>query len=148
MNVDLLHLWTAAGTFAKGDKIVLAIMSFLSLTVAITKLISIMRSQTATRKFAPEFSRAIQEENLERAITLAEQNKKSHVARVVGEALSEVKPLLSDRRRSPPPTSTRWSGRSSEMLITLADFKRGMGIMATVRSPRRSSDCSAPRWVS
>ena len=135
MNVDMLHLWTAAGTFAKGVVIVLAFMSFLSLTVAITKLISIMRSQTATRKFAPEFSRAIQEENLERAITLAEQNKKSHVARVVGEALSEVKPLLSDRATiTSADINSVERAVEREMLITLADFKRGMGIMATVGS--------------
>ena len=50
MNVDLLHLWTAAGTFAKGVVIVLAFMSFLSLTVAITKLISIMRLLPKLRK--------------------------------------------------------------------------------------------------
>ena len=90
MSLDLLHLWAQMGSFAKGIVVIMAIMSIYSLTIVITKLIQVKRSERATRKFAPEFSRAIQEENLDQAITLAEKNKKSHLARVVGEALAEV----------------------------------------------------------
>ena len=97
MSVDLLHLWGQMGAFAKGIVVIMAIMSIYSLTIVITKLIQVKRSERETRKFAPQFSRAIQEENLDQAITLAEKNKKSHLARVVGEALAEVKPLLRDR---------------------------------------------------
>jgi len=43
------------------------------------------RSQGETRRFAPEFSRFLQEEQLDGAIKLAEKAEKSHVARVVGE---------------------------------------------------------------
>src|ERR687892_691704 len=135
MSVDLIHLWSTMGWFAKGVVIVMAIMSVWSLTVMIQKFFQFQRSQSETRKFAPQFSRAIQEENLDQAISLAEKNKKSHVARVVGEALSEVKPLLRDRA-----TITAADINSAEraverqMLITLADFKRGIGILATVGS--------------
>src|SRR5919107_3478632 len=135
MSVDLLHLWGQMGYFAKGIVVVLAIMSIWSLTIMIQKFIQFQRAQAETRKFAPQFSRAIQEENLDQAISLAEKNKKSHVARVVGEALSEVKPLLRDRA-----TITAADINSAEraverqMLITLADFKRGIGILATVGS--------------
>src|ERR671914_1373152 len=135
MSVDLIHLWGTMGWFAKGVVIVMAFMSIWSLTIMIQKFFQFQRSQAETRKFAPQFSRAIQEENLDQAITLAEKNKKSHVARVVGEALSEVKPLLRDRA-----TITAADINSAEraverqMLITLADFKRGIGILATVGS--------------
>ena len=84
MNLDLAAMWAQMGPFAKGNVVVLAIMSIYSLTVMVTKLIQIMRSQTETRRFAPQFSRAIQEENLDQAIALAEKNKKSHVSRVLG----------------------------------------------------------------
>ena len=110
-------------------------MSIWSLTIMIQKFIQFKRAQAETRKFAPQFSRAIQEENLDQAISLAEKSKKSHVARVVGEALAEVKPLLRDRA-----TITAADINSAEraverqMLITLADFKRGIGILATVGS--------------
>ena len=135
MNLDLAAMWSQMGPFAKGIVVVLAIMSIYSLTVMVTKLIQIMRSQTETRRFAPQFSRAIQEENLDQAIALAEKNKKSHVSRVLGEALAEVKPLLRDRA-----TITAADINSAEraverqMLIVLAEFKRGTGVLATVGS--------------
>jgi biopolymer transport protein ExbB len=135
MSLDLLHLWGTMGWFAKGIVVVLFIMSTLSLTVAFQKFMLIRKSQAATRKFAPEFSRAIQEGSLENAIRLAEKNKVSHVSRVLGEALAEVKPLLSDQA-----TVTVADINSSEraverqMLIVLADYKRGLGILGTVGS--------------
>lgn len=132
-GIDILKLWDAAGLFARGVIVVMAVMSLWSLSVAIAKMIHIHKSQKATRKFAPEFSRAIQEENLEKAIALSEKNQKSHVARVLGGALSEVKTLIQDRA-----TITSADINSAEraverqMLITLAEFRRGMSIMATV----------------
>ena len=135
MNTSLLKLWHDAGYFAKGIVILLAIMSVYSLTITIQKLIKIKKSEGATRKFAPQFSRAIQEENIEQAITMAEKNKDSHVARVLGGALAEVKPLLRDRA-----TITAADINSAEraverqMMITLAEFKRGSGVLGTVGS--------------
>jgi len=135
MGVDILQLWRDAGPFAKGVVIVLLIMSFLSLTIALNKLWQVHKSAKATRKFAPQFSRAIQEEQLDTAITLAEKNQSSHVAMVLGGALQEVKPLLRDRA-----TITAADINSSEraverqMLIKLSEFKRGLGILATVGS--------------
>jgi biopolymer transport protein ExbB/biopolymer transport protein TolQ len=135
MNLSLLVLWTQMGNFAKGIVIVMAIMSIYSLTIAFQKAWLLARSQAATRKFAPEFSRAIQEEQLDQAIALAEKDKKSHVARVLGEALAEVKPLLSDRA-----TITAADINSAEraverqMLIVLSELKRGLGVLGTVGS--------------
>lgn len=135
MNTSMLKLWEDAGLFARGIVVVLAIMSIYSMTIVIQKLIKIKKSEAGTRKFAPQFSRAIQEENLDQAITLAEKNKESHVARVLGGALAEVKPLLRDRA-----TITAADINSAEraverqMMITLADFKRGLGILGTVGS--------------
>src|SRR5687767_9914328 len=135
MGIDIMQLYTDANWFARGIIWLLLFMSFFSLTVAIGKLIKIWKSTAATRKFAPQFSRAIQEEQLDQAIALAEKNQNSHVAKVLGGALSEVKPLLRDRA-----TITAADINSAEraverqMLITLADFKRGLGILATVGS--------------
>jgi biopolymer transport protein ExbB/biopolymer transport protein TolQ len=132
MSLDLYHLWAQMGMFAKGIVMVMAIMSIYSLTIVITKLIQLKRSERETRKFAPQFSRAIQAENLDQAISLAEKNKKSHVARVLGEALAEVKPLLRDRA-----TITAADINSAEraverqMLIITSELKRGLGILAT-----------------
>ena len=131
--MDLLHLFKTMGPFAKGIVVVLAIMSIYSLTIVFTKVVMFTKSAKATRKFMPEFSRAIQEEQLEQAIKLAETHKKSHVARVLGEALSEVKPLLRDRA-----TITSADINSAEraverqMLLTLSELRRGLSVLATV----------------
>lgn len=133
MGVDILELWNHAGAFAKGVVITMFIMSVFSLQVAFQKLLFIRKSVNATKKFAPQFSRAIQEEQLDQAIALAEKNQASHVAKVLGGALAEVKPLLRDRA-----TITAADINSAEraverqMLIVLADFKRGLGVLATV----------------
>jgi len=133
--MDLINLWSTMGAFAKGIVFVLAFMSIWSLMTMITKAVNFVRTQQATRAFAPLFSRAIQEENLDQAIALAEKNKRSHLARVVGEALAEVKPLLRDRA-----TITAADINSAEraverqMLIVLSELKRGIGILATVGS--------------
>lgn len=135
MGVDLITLWQSMGMFAKFIVFVLAIMSVWSLTIMVTKAIQFRRAKVETRKFAPQFSRSIQEENLDQAITLAEKFKRSHVARVVGQALSEVKPLLRDRA-----TITAADINSAEraverqMLIMLTELKRGTGVLATVGS--------------
>ena len=133
MGVDLLHLWGQMGWFAKAIVVVMAIMSVFSLSIVITKLIQIKKSEAATRKFAPQLSRAIQEENLDQAVALAEKNKAGHLSRVVGGALGEVKPLIRDRS-----TITAADINSAEraverqMLIQLAEFKRGLPVLATV----------------
>ena len=133
MGVDIIVLWGHASAFAKGVVYVMLAMSFYSLTVAIQKFLQVWKTGAATRKFAPQFSRAIQEEQLDNAITLAEKNQASHVAKVLGGALSEVKPLLRDRA-----TITAADINSAEraverqMLIVLSDFKRGLGVLATV----------------
>ena len=133
MSVDLIHLWGTMGWFAKGVVIVMAFMSIWSLTIMIQKFVQFQRSQAETRKFAPQFSRAIQEENLDQAIALAEKNKKSHVSRVLGEALAEVKPLLRDRA-----TITAADINSAEravernMLLEITNMKRGLAVLATV----------------
>src|ERR671923_297733 len=128
-------LWASMGLFAKSIVVVMFIMSAWSWAVSISKWIYLRKSQKETRKFAPEFSRYLQEEQLNGAIALAEKNKKSHVARVLGEALAEVKPLLRHGA-----TMTAADINSAEraverqMLIVLSEYKRGTGILATVGS--------------
>lgn len=135
MGVDLVEIYSHAGTFARFIVLVLFIMSVFMLQVSFQKLWFMRKSVKATKKFAPQFSRAIQEEQLDQAIALAEKNQGSHVAKVLGGALAEVKPLLRDRA-----TITAADINSAEraverqMLIVLADFKRGLGVLATVGS--------------
>jgi biopolymer transport protein ExbB/biopolymer transport protein TolQ len=134
MEMSLVELYNSMGWFAKGVVWVMVVMSVGSWYVAFTKLWYLRKAQVATSKFAPEFSRFLQEEQLDGAIQLAEKKEyqASHVARVLGDALQEVKPLLRDRA-----TITAGDINSAEraverqMLILTAESKRGLGILAT-----------------
>jgi biopolymer transport protein ExbB/biopolymer transport protein TolQ len=133
MNVSMLALWNDAGGFARGIIVVLAIMSVMSIGVAVAKWWRLRRSMKETAKFAPEFGRFLQEDQLDAAIALAEKQKTSHVARVLGEALSEVKPLLRDRA-AVTANDINAAERATErqMMILLAELKKGLAVLATV----------------
>ena len=132
MNLSLMGLWTQMGPFAKGIVIVLAVMSIWSLTIMIQKWWSIRAAQAETKRFAPEFSQFLEEDNLTEAIKLAEGYKKSHVARVLGNALSEVKPLIMDGSVTVADINSAERAVEREMLMTIVDLKRGLGVLATV----------------
>src|SRR5712692_6312119 len=126
--MSYLELWQSMGLFAKSIVVVMLIMSLWYWTITFTKWWYLRKSQKQTAKFAPEFSRFLQEEQLDGAIALAEKNKISHVARVLGEALAEVKPLLRDRAT----ITAAERAVERQMLIITAELKRGLGILATV----------------
>jgi biopolymer transport protein ExbB/biopolymer transport protein TolQ len=133
MNLSMLELWHSMGLFAKGIVVVMAVMSVWSLGVAGGKWWRIRRSLKQTAKFAPEFARFLQEEQLDQAIALAEKQKISHVARVLGEALSEIKPLLRDRSQvTVADINAAERAVERQTLILLSELKRGLGILATV----------------
>ncbi|HJR65358.1 MAG TPA: MotA/TolQ/ExbB proton channel family protein [Gemmatimonadaceae bacterium] len=132
MNVDLIELYGHMGWFAKGIVFVMLGMSIWSLTVMIQKWWNLRKAQAETRKFAPEFSQFLEEDNLTEAIKLAESYKKSHVARVLGGALGEVRPLIQDGSVTVADINSAERAVERNMMIILAELKRGLGILATV----------------
>ena len=132
MNMSLLELYESMGWFAKGIVYTLILMSAFSFTVLIQKWWAMRKAQAETRKFAPEFSQFLEEDNLGEAINLAEQYKKSHVARVLGGALSEIRPLIQDGSVTVADINSAERAVEREMLMTIVDLKRGLGVLATV----------------
>lgn len=131
MNLSLVELYGTMGAFAKGIVVTLAIMSIWSLTVVIQKWWFLRSAQSQTRKFAPEFSQFLEEDNLTEAINLAEGYKKSHVARVLGNSLSEIKPLIADGSVTVADINSAERAIEREMLMTIVLIKRGLGVLAT-----------------
>jgi len=132
MSLSLYDLWLSMGPFAKSIVAIMFVMSALSWAAAIRKWVQLYKSQKETKRFAPEFSRFLKEEQLDGAIRLAEKQKVSHVARVLGEALAEVKPLLRDRATiTAADINSVERAVEREMLIVAAELKRGLGILAT-----------------
>jgi len=132
MQLSLLDLWSQMGSFAKGIVFVLAIQSIWSLSITIKKAWDLRKAQAETRKFAPEFSQFLEEDNLNEAVTLADKYKKSHVARVLGGALTEIKPLIQDGTVTVGDINSAERAVEREMLMTVTDLKRGLGVLATV----------------
>jgi len=132
MNMSLMELYESMGWFAKGIVYTLLLMSAFSFTVLIQKWWAMRKAQAETRKFAPEFSQFLEEDNLAEAINLAENYKKSHVARVLGGALSEVRPLIMDGSVTVADINSAERAVEREMLMTIVDLKRGLGVLATV----------------
>ncbi len=134
MEMSLLELFNTMGWFAKGIVFVMVVMSVYSLTVMVQKWWTLRKAQKETIKFAPEFSQFLEEDNLSEAIRLAESYKKSHVAIVLGGALSEIKPLIADGSVTVSDINSAERAVERQMLIVLSEFKRGTGVLATVGS--------------
>jgi len=132
MEMSMMELYQSMGWFAKGIVFTLLGMSAFSFTVLISKWWNMRRAQAETRKFAPEFSQFLEEDNLGEAIKLAEGYKKSHVARVLGGALSEIRPLIQDGSVTVADINSAERAVEREMLMTVVDLKRGLGVLATV----------------
>jgi biopolymer transport protein ExbB/biopolymer transport protein TolQ len=132
MNISLIALYNSMGWFAKGIVFTLLAMSLFSMSIMVQKWWRLRKAQGETRKFAPEFSQFLEEDNLNEAIKLAESYKKSHVARVLGGALGEVKPLLQDGSVTVSDINSAERAVERNMMIILAELKRGLAVLATV----------------
>jgi biopolymer transport protein ExbB len=132
MNLSLISLWHEMGWFARGIVIVMAIMSVFSLTIMVRNWWNLRKAQAETRKFAPEFSQFLEEDNLNEAIKLAESYKKSHVARVLGGALGEVRPLIQDGSVTVADINSAERAVERNMMIIISEMKRGLPVLATI----------------
>ena len=133
-NQSLSELWATTAPFARIIWFFLAVMSIWSLSVAIGKWWGLRKAQAETRKFAPEFAQFLEEDNLAEAINLAESYKRSHVARVLGGALQEVKPLIMDGSVTVSDINSAERAIEREMIMMITELKRGLSLLATVGS--------------
>jgi biopolymer transport protein ExbB/biopolymer transport protein TolQ len=127
----MIELWQSMGYFAKGIVYTLMIMSVWSLSIMVQKWWYLRSAQAQTRKFAPEFSQFLEEDNLNEAINLAESYKKSHVAKVLGGALAEIKPLIQDGSVTVSDINSAERAVEREMLMQIVLMKRGLAMLAT-----------------
>jgi biopolymer transport protein ExbB/biopolymer transport protein TolQ len=129
--MSLIELYHTMGYFAKGIVYTLMLMSVYSLSIMVQKWWYLRSAQNQTRKFAPEFSQFLEEDNLNEAIKLAEQYKKSQVAKVLGGALEEIKPLIQDGSVTVSDINSAERAVEREMLMQIVLMKRGLAVLAT-----------------
>ncbi|CAN5691662.1 protein TolQ [soil metagenome] len=132
MGMSMAELWAQTGWFSRLIILVLFIMSVYSLTIAAIKWSRMRRMARATRVFAPLFSASLQSGNIREALELTETHSGSHVARVLGESLREVAPLLADPRVAAAAITSAERSVEREQILLADELKSGLGVLATI----------------
>jgi biopolymer transport protein ExbB/biopolymer transport protein TolQ len=132
MGMSVAELWAQTGWFSRMIIFVLLVMSVYSLTIAGMKWWRMRRMARATRIFAPLFSESLQSGNIAGALALTEEHSNSHVARVLGESLREVAPLLDDPRVAGAAITSAERSVEREQILLADELKGGLGVLATI----------------
>lgn len=131
MDLTIMEMWAHMSPFVKFLAFILIGMSIISLSVAVAKWFRFRSMAKATRTFAPQFSAALESNNIPEALALTEQYQKSHVARVLGESLREVAPLLDKPHAAGAAITSAERSIEREQILLANELKSGMGMLAT-----------------
>ncbi|MBM3795746.1 MAG: flagellar motor protein MotA [Acidobacteria bacterium] len=134
VSFDLLSMWNQMGWLAKGVVITMFIMSAYSIGVMIDRWLAYNAARNQSRAFAPKVAGALRDLKLDEAIKIADQFKKSHLAKVVVAGLQEFRAhnLSSDISGEQLEASRRALERAEA--IVHAELKRGVSTLATIGS--------------
>ncbi len=129
MQLSLIELWPAMGPLAKAVMIVLAVMSLVSLAVALERLLKLAGVQRQSAEFLARWREALAESGVAGAAGLAERFPRSYVAHLVGQVTRIVGAGQGDA----------WLeayDRTARRVIVAAgvDARRGLSVLATVGS--------------
>src|SRR5260221_13093946 len=129
---DLRSMWTQMGLPAKTVVILLAILSAWSIGVMIDRYIAFSQARKQSREFAPAVAGCLKEGKIEEAISVAEQNKRSHLAKVGEAGLQEFRAHAVSREIAGEQIeSSRRACERAEAIVN-ADLKRGLSGLATI----------------
>src|SRR5438034_10200243 len=132
VSFDLRSMWGNMGLPAKGVVILLAILSAWSIGVMIDRYIAFSAARKQSREFAPAVAGCLKEGKIEEAISVAEQNKKSHLAKVVEAGLQEFRAhSVSTDLAGEQIESSRRACERAEAIVN-AELKRGLWGLATI----------------
>jgi biopolymer transport protein ExbB len=132
VSFDLRGMWATMGWLAKGVVVMLAILSAWSIGVMIDRYIAFSAARKQSREFAPAVAGCLKEGKIEEAISVAEQNKKSHLAKVVEAGLQEFRAHgVSHELAGEQIESSRRACERAEAIVN-AELKRGLSGLATI----------------
>jgi biopolymer transport protein ExbB/biopolymer transport protein TolQ len=132
VGFDLRSMWTQMGFTAKAVVILLAVMSAWSIGVMIDRYLAFSSARKQSREFAPAVAGCLKEGKIEEAISVAEQNKKSHLAKVVEAGLHEFRAHnVSHELSGETIESSRRACERAEAIVN-AELKRGLSGLATI----------------
>ncbi len=134
VSFDLLSMWSQMGWLARGVVILMFIMSAYSIGVMIDRWLAYNAARNQSRAFAPKVAGALREGKLDEAIKIADQFKKSHLAKVVVAGLQEFRAHnLSSEISGEQLEASRRALERAEAIVH-AELKRGVSTLATIGS--------------
>ena len=130
---DLMSMFHSMSTLAKCVVGVLFILSAWSLGVMIDRVLMYSAARKQSRVFVQQVAGALREGKLDEAISIAERNKKSHIAKVVATGLSEFQ-TASAQVSDEELIEAAKRGLERSVAIVHAEMKRGLSGLATIGS--------------
>lgn len=128
---DLRSMWGTMGVPAKLVVIVLFIMSIWSIAIMIDRALMYSAARKQSRLFVQQVASALKDNKLDEAISIAEKNKKSHIAKVVATGLAEFQ-AASAQVPEDEVIQAAMRGLERSVAIVHAEMKRGLGGLATI----------------
>lgn len=134
MGMDLSELVASMGWVARGVVIVLLLMSIYMIAVVIERFLTYSQARKQSRAFAPAVAESLKNNNIDEALSLGEQNNKSHLAKVLTSGLQEMK--AHTQSKEIPGEAIEASRRAIERAtsISIENFKKGLSGLATIGS--------------
>jgi biopolymer transport protein ExbB/biopolymer transport protein TolQ len=135
MSFDPVELWHTMTPLAKGDAVLLIIMSVYSLTVAIERWIFFSKAKKQSLAFAKLVTLHLKQDKLQEAIDSSKKYKQSHLARVVSAGLYEFQHDVTSGSSNivgHDPIEAAERAIEREALMTTADMRRGLSGLATI----------------
>jgi biopolymer transport protein ExbB/biopolymer transport protein TolQ len=130
---DLRSIWAQMGWTARIVVIILFIMSAWSVGIMIDRAIMYGAARKQSRMFVQQVAGALRDGKLDEAISIAERNKKSHIAKVVATGLSEFQ-SASTQVQDAELVEAAKRGLERSVAIVHAEMKRGLSGLATIGS--------------
>ena len=133
MEVGFVELWGHMGFMAKAVVVVLGIQSVWSIAVMAERYLLYRAARKQSQEFAPAVAESLANGNIQEAIELSEEKKKSHLAKVVAAGLNEFQAHQGSTATISGQTidsSRRALQRATA--VGVEEFKRGLGGLATI----------------
>jgi biopolymer transport protein ExbB len=130
---DLRTMLSTMGTLARIVVLILFVLSIYSFGVMIDRALMYSAARKQSRVFVQQVAGALREGKLDEAISIAERNKKSHIAKVVATGLSEFQ-SASQQVSDAEVIDAAKRGLERSVAIVHAEMKRGLSALATIGS--------------
>jgi biopolymer transport protein ExbB/biopolymer transport protein TolQ len=128
---SLIGMWHTMGVPAKIVVGILGIMSVWSIAIMIDRALMFSAAKKQSRLFVQQVAAALKDNKLDEAISIAEKNKKSHIAKVVATGLAEFQAAAVQVHEDEVLEAAK-RGLERSVAIVHAELKRGLGGLATI----------------